>query len=158
MTAIPAVLDYFVNLATTTAAAVSSDWIVSEGWPASLGELMFGVGIDTPPVNPTGEEATGTSAILILGNAGIQEGFKIPHYIYCGSGGADQKACRDAVFSVYTPWLEQLRSDLLTQPSPIPCLIAMVSDVSLTGPKSQEEAAQGRYAVLSFNVACTNIF
>jgi len=156
--AIPAVVDYLKGLADTVATASSSEVIVTDGWPTLLGHTMFGIGVDRPPDLSSGQAADGPVAVLTLGNATLVEQFAVPCYIYRGAGGTDQKACRDAVFAVFDPFIEQLRADLLAQPSAVPCLTAMVSNVALEGPKSEDEAAKGRYALLAFTVMCRNLY
>lgn len=150
------VFDYFLDLANAIATAASPSAIVNDGWPANLSHSMIGVGADRPPDMASGQQSSGTAGILTMGNVGIEEAFGVDHYIYNGSGGTDQKACRDAVLSIWNPWINQLRADLLSQS--VPCLVAMVSNLSLEGPKSTEEAANGRYSLLSFTVMCRNVF
>lgn len=149
---IPAVIDYLSTLADTVTSGL--DVQVSDGWPSNLGLRMFGVGIDQPPTEPSGDQATGTDAIFTLGNVGLKEGFGVPCYIYDASGGTDQKACRDAAFALFDPFLEALQADPSLGGA---CLVGMVADVAVTGPRSTDEAAKGRFCIISFSVVCTNL-
>lgn len=149
---IPSVVDYLLTLATTATAGL--DVAVSDGWPSNLGVRMFGVGIDQPPTDTSGEQAFGTEAIFTLGNVGLKEGFGVPCYVYDASGGTDQKACRDAAFALFNPFLEGLQADPSLGGS---CLVGMVADVSVHGPRSTDEASSGRFCVISFSVVCTNL-
>jgi hypothetical protein len=156
---IPAVIDYLLDLANRAVTQAGAPAVVvTDGWPDSLSHTMIGVGADRPPEQPSGQQSAGTAAVLTLGNMGIDENYGVDHYVYNGSGGVDQKACRDAVFAIFNPWVELLRADLLADTPPVPCLTIVPTNLTLSGPSSPEEAANGRFSLLSFTAMCRNIF
>lgn len=153
---IPASIDYLIAKANAAVAAVGSNTSVSDGWPTDLKLSMIGIGIDRPPEAPSGSQGSGTDALLTLGHPQMQERYAIPCYIYDASGGKSQKKCRDAAFALWNAFVGLLRADL--NAGTIPVLIMNIADISLEGPKSAEEADEGRYALISFTVACNQVF
>jgi hypothetical protein len=153
---IPAATDYLLDRAAQAITAAGTDTILTDGWPSSLGVSMFGIGADRPPLEPSGQQASGTDALLTLGQPLMQERYSIPGYIYDATGGTSQKACRDAVFAIWDEFVTRLRADL--NAGTIPVLVMNVESITLEGPKSVEEADSGRYALLTFSIACNFVF
>lgn len=154
---IPAVIDYLLDKAIAAAGDAGGDEIaVDDGWPEEVAERMFGVGIDKPPdaVDPAGEEASGTQGILTLGNLLLEEGFGVPNYIYDGTGGTNQKTCRDAAFDIFNPFMESLRDDPSMGGR---CLVSVIGNLAITGPRTAQEAARGRFCLIQFVVVCKSV-
>lgn len=155
---IPAAIDWLIGLANQVKAATTDfDLIVHDGWPASLGTTMFAVGADSPPDDTDGQQADGSQDYRDLGARVVDEVYGVPCYIYAAAGGTDQKSCRDRVFTVWDAFFPLLRADLtLGEALANGNNYARITGFNLVGPKSSEEAAKGRYALLKFTVTCQN--
>lgn len=154
---IPAAIDYLLTLAQQAATAVGVGTIVSDGWPAGIGESMFGVGADRPPETVDGSQAAGLLNYRDLGARTVDETYGVPCYIYSGSGGTSQSTVRLASFALWNAFFPLLRADLtLGGALGNGNNYARISDFGIEGPKSAEEAGSGRYCLLTFTVVCEN--
>lgn len=152
---IPPVIDYLTTLATTaTQQASEPDWIVADGWPASLGERMFGVGSDRPPEGGQGSEVEGSVQWKGLGGYTVEEDYDVPCWVYSGAGGTDTAACRRSAFALWDLWFPLFRADLTF--GGLLVLPASITAFRAETTKSPEEAKTGRYCLILFNVSIQN--
>jgi hypothetical protein len=152
---IPAAIDYLVGLGNQL--KESGDFpglVVNDGWPGAMAPLMYTVGADRPPTEPQGTQADGSASWKGLGNLTVEENFGVPGYIYSATGGA-QTACRLAAFAVWDAWFPLFRADL-SLGGALSTFPAGITNFRVEGPKSVEEAGDGRYCLILFTVQCEN--
>jgi hypothetical protein len=148
--AIPAAIDYLVNL--VTALPVCAQMVVSDGYsPVAAPNGMVLVGVD----DQTGETGS-TNVWAALGNTVQDETFDIPLAIYIPSGNSDAKGVRDTAFGVYDAIREAVRADKTLGGVLSPPGIAQLTTVRLSQTNTAEEGSTGRVARIYITVHCTH--
>lgn len=156
-TAAPTAYAHLLGLAAETKAAVDTRLIIADGWPASLGERMFGLGTDRPPPETAGPRIESTQEFVGQAPYKVDEAFAIPCWVYYGSGGTNQSGLDQLAYAVYNDFFTRIRSDLTLGGALVDgANYARIDQVTLEGPRSQQEAEDGRYALLLFTVTCQN--
>lgn len=157
MTAAPGAYAQILVLAGQTRSAVDTNLIIADGWPASLGPAMFGVGSDRPPPDSSGTEIQSTQEYVGQSPYKVDEEISIPCWIYYAAGGTDEASPRTKAYAAYSDFFTRIRADLTLGGALVDGNnYARIDSLTLEGPKSQQEASDGRYALLMFTVICGN--
>ena len=151
-TALADALDYLVT-ETRALSECEAPVVVSDGFPVTDADIVVAIGV-------TNED--GASELDAdwagLGAGREDETFDIPCLIDSYAGGTNQSIPRRAAVVVLDAIAARIRQDrslggALNSPG-----LAAIRDVRLVQTSTAEEAADGRYARIYFNVRCTSRF
>lgn len=167
---IPAAWDFLFSLAQTSTAGLvvgGAPVFVSDGWPVGKAKGNLVLGLAEPPEDgDSGETASqGSRTWLTLGVNNTQENYTIPCYVMVWSGGADQQSQTRldaaAIFDAFAHAINvdpSLGGGPTFDPVTRAVMQAQVVDINLAPSITGAAAQQGRRTVISFGVACMNVY
>ena len=156
--ALSGVVDYFLTNLPTYVHAVDPQATIQENYVwtvAPIGTSMVVIGGENPASAAAGEA---TRQYMELGSGRIEETFSIPCYIDCATGGTDQSTSRRQAWAIFDQVVALVRTDLTFGGLLHNGRVGELNDISGTGTRDEDEAADGRRYTVTFKVTARNFY